>query len=232
MVCPASISPSAANRVECFLLLLFVLKDVCVYKCLFVLFASSWLPPLSLNSSTRPGGMRGAIKSAARLHPCRRGTACFEERWQSPLSPQLQALCTNVPAISSLSIFGRVLSAPIIPQEARAFRRAAQKYHPRALLGVFFFDLFVDSVFLCNFVSFRAQNGSELERKCLSQAVFFDFGETLISCNTTMVLLCFTGLDVPWGCLKSMKKALRKKTPSKNTFWEKKCKKTCSKMAP
>ena len=29
-------------------------------------FASSWPPPMNLNSSTRPGGMRGTIESAAR----------------------------------------------------------------------------------------------------------------------------------------------------------------------
>ena len=81
-------------------------------------------------------------------------------------------------------------------------------------------------------MSVRAQNGSELERKCLSQAVFFDFGETLISCNTIMVLLCFTGLDVPWGCLKSMKKALRKKTPSKNILWGEKVQKSAPKWHP
>ena len=34
---------------------------------MFVIFASSWPPPVNLNSSSRPGGMRGAIESAARL---------------------------------------------------------------------------------------------------------------------------------------------------------------------
>ena len=69
-------------------------------------------------------------QSAARLL-CRRGTACQTASRQSPIWPKLQGLCTKVPAISRLSIFGRSLSPPIIPQEARAFRRAAQKFASR-----------------------------------------------------------------------------------------------------
>ena len=116
-----------------------------------MLYLSTLLPRFQGSEApqplTRPGGMREALRIRRPPAFSRRGTACFEERWQSPLSPQLQALCTNVPARSSLSVFGRVLSAPIIPQEARAFRRAAQKYHPHALLGVFLFDVFFDIVF-------------------------------------------------------------------------------------
>ena len=54
------------------------------------------------------------------------------------------------------------------------------------------------------------QKGSKIELKCLPEGVFFDFGETLISCNSTMVLL-----DLSQSALKSIKKRVWKTLPNK-----------------
>ena len=64
---------------------------------------------------------------------------------------------------------------------------------------------------------------SKIEPKVISGRGFSDFGQSLISCNTTVVLLDFHGFRVPRGGQKTIKKRCRKRNvekygPKKNVF--------------
>ena len=56
---------------------------------------------------------------------------------------------------------------------------------------------------------------SKMEPKVVSGRGFFDFGQSLISCNTTRVLLDFHGFRLPRGGQKTIKKRSRKKNVKK-----------------
>ena len=56
---------------------------------------------------------------------------------------------------------------------------------------------------------------SKMEPKVVSGRGFFDFGQSLISCNTTRVLLDFHGFRLPRGGQKTIKKRFRKKNVKK-----------------
>ena len=55
------------------------------------------------------------------------------------------------------------------------------------------------------------KKASKIEPKVISGRGFFDFGQSLISCNTTRVLLDFHGFRLPRGGQKTIKKRFRKK---------------------
>ena len=57
---------------------------------------------------------------------------------------------------------------------------------------------------------------SKIEPKVISGRGFSDFGQSLISCNTTMVLLDFHGFRVPRGGQKTIKKRCRKRNVEKD----------------
>ena len=61
-----------------------------------------------------------------------------------------------------------------------------------------------------------SKNNSKIEPKVVSGHGFFDFGQSLISCNTTRVLLDFHGFRLPRGGQKTIKKRFRKKNVKKN----------------
>jgi len=66
---------------------------------------------------------------------------------------------------------------------------------------------------------------SKMEPKVVSGRGFSDFGQSLISCNTTRVLLDFHGSRVPQGDQKTIKKRFKKKTskkPAQNRVFYKK----------
>ena len=56
---------------------------------------------------------------------------------------------------------------------------------------------------------------SKMEPKVISGRGFFHFGQSLISCNTTRVLLDFHGFRLPRGGQKTIKKRFRKKNVKK-----------------
>ena len=68
---------------------------------------------------------------------------------------------------------------------------------------------------------------SKTEPKVVSGRGFSDFGQSLISCNTTRVLLDFHGFGLPWGGQKTIKKRLRKinveKDGPKHFFFKNTC---------
>ena len=61
-----------------------------------------------------------------------------------------------------------------------------------------------------------SKNTSKIEPKVVSGRGFFDFGQSLISCNTTMVLLDFHGFRVPRGGQKTINKRCRKRNVEKD----------------
>ena len=63
----------------------------------------------------------------------------------------------------------------------------------------------------CKNVVRGSKKTSKTESKVVPGSGFFDFGQTLISCNTTKVLLDFHGFRLPRGGQKTLKKRFRKK---------------------
>ena len=61
-----------------------------------------------------------------------------------------------------------------------------------------------------------SKNTSKTERKVVSGHGFFDFGQSLFSCNATRVLLDFHGFRVPRGGQKTIKKRCRKRNVEKD----------------
>ena len=61
-----------------------------------------------------------------------------------------------------------------------------------------------------------SKNTSKTEPKVVSGHGFFDFGQSLFSCNTTRVLLDFHGFWVPRGGQKTIKKRCRKRNVEKD----------------
>ena len=76
---------------------------------------------------------------------------------------------------------------------------------------------------------------SKMEPKVVLGCGFFDFGQSLISCNTTRVLLDFHGFRLPRGGQKTIKKRFRKKSSKKvgpKSIFYKKMRKWSSKWTP
>ena len=76
---------------------------------------------------------------------------------------------------------------------------------------------------------------SKMEPKVVSGRGFSDFGQSLISCNTTRVLLDFHGSRVAQGDQKTIKKRFKKKTskkPAQNRVFYKKIWKWSPKWTP
>ena len=76
---------------------------------------------------------------------------------------------------------------------------------------------------------------SKIEPKVISGRGFSDFGQSLISCNTTRVLLDFHGFRIPRGDQKTIKKRFRKITSKKtaqNQFFYQKVSKLSATWAP
>ena len=80
-----------------------------------------------------------------------------------------------------------------------------------------------------------SKKASKIEPKVISGRGFFDFGQSLISCNTTRVLLDFHGFRLPRGGQKTIKKRFRKKSSKKvgpKSIFYKKMRKWTSKWTP
>ena len=80
-----------------------------------------------------------------------------------------------------------------------------------------------------------SKKASKIEPKVISGRGFFDFGQSLISCNTTRVLLDFHGFRLPRGGQKTIKKRFRKKSSKKvgpKSIFYKKMRKWSSKWTP
>ena len=85
-------------------------------------------------------------------------------------------------------------------------------------------------------MSFRgSKKASKIEPKVISGRGFFDFGQSLISCNTTRVFIDFHGFRLPRGGQKTIKKRFRKKSSKKvgpKSIFYKKMRKWSSKWTP
>ena len=85
-------------------------------------------------------------------------------------------------------------------------------------------------------MSFRgSKKSSKTKPKVVPGRGFFDFGQSLISCNTTRVLLDFHGFRLPRGGQKTIKKRFKKKSSKKGgpkSIFYKKMRNWSSKWTP